>query len=678
MAGYNLQPFDGKTDFSMWQQKMKGILIQQKVFKSIDGNYVENVSDDKRDNDEYAYSSIILNLSDSVIRKVGKQNTAKELWDRLEELFTETSLPSKLILLEKNFRYKLDMSKNIEENIDEFTKQVQDIKLTGDKNIDDYTPIVLLNAIPDVYSDVKAAIKYGRDNVRLDTVINGLKSKEMDIKTNKTSQSNNEVNMVRGRTKNRNSDYKYRRHSKGRSRSRSRSRSKSRSRDDRNKDDKTKERRCYNCGIKGHYIKDCRKPKRDNRENHYKEDTNVVTENTGDVFMKFSLLLNLENLVLVSMANQKRCEIQGLGDVCLTFSDGYKLTLTNVRYVPDLNHNLISCAALEEEGLEGRWGKGIMKIMKGSLTVFKAVRKRNLLGHISQKGLELLQKEGVLSDKIEKLKFCDECVMGKQHKVQFPASQNPNPVSSSCILDYVHADVWGPSNIPTHGGNKKWKILVENQTGKKLKVLRTDNGLEFCNQSFSNLCDECGIKRHKTNPYTPQQNGVVERMNRTILEKVRCMIISSGLPKSFWGEALVTAAYLINRSPSVPLNGKIPEFVWTSHAVDISSLRVFGCSVFVHQSVDKLAPRSQKCVCIGYPDGIKGYRLWLRSQPGFKVLISKDVIFNENEMPCLDNSQDKKHANLDITFNKVEDNQQGKKVKKNLVLNFLKTLILKV
>ncbi|KAL0286258.1 UNVERIFIED_CONTAM: Retrovirus-related Pol polyprotein from transposon TNT 1-94 [Sesamum angustifolium] len=282
------------------------------------------------------------------------------------------------------------------------------------------------------------------------------------------------------------------------------------------------------------------------------------------------------------MANQKRCDIQGLGDVCLTFSDGYKLTLRNVRYVPDLNHNLMSCAALEEEGLEGRWGKGIMK-----------------------------------------------------HKVQFPASQNPNPVSSSSILDYVHADVWGPSNISTHGGNKyflsiidnfsrkvfvflmkhksdvfenfrKWKILVENQTGKKLKVLRTDNGLEFCNQSFSNLCDECGIKRHKTNPYTPQQNGVAERMNRTLLEKVRCMLISSGLPKSFWGETLVTAAFLINRSPSVPLNGQIPESVWTGNAVDISSLRVFGCSAFVHQSVDKLAPRSQKCVFIGYPDGIKG------------------------------------------------------------------------
>ncbi|KAK4380818.1 putative mitochondrial protein [Sesamum angolense] len=153
--------------------------------------------------------------------------------------------------------------------------------------------------------------------------------------------------------------------------------------------------------------------------------------------------------------------LPSLGDIFLTFKDGYKLTLKNVRYVPDLNHNLMSCAALEEEGLEGRWGKGIMKIMKGSLTVFKADRRRNLLGHISLKGLELLQKEGVLIDKIEKLKFCDECVMGKQHKVQFPASQTPNPSSSSGILDYVHADVWGPSNTPTHGENGKFWLRIK-------------------------------------------------------------------------------------------------------------------------------------------------------------------------------------------------------------------------
>ncbi|KAL0312263.1 UNVERIFIED_CONTAM: hypothetical protein Sradi_5625600 [Sesamum radiatum] len=411
MSGYNLQVFDGKSDFAIWKQKMKGILIQQKVFKAISGAYPDNASEEKIvEDDEIAYSSIILNLSDTVIRKVGTQNSAKELWENLEELYTETSLPTKLFLLEKFLKYKLDLSKNIDENIDEFTKLIQDIKLTGDKSIDDYSPIVLLNAIPDTYNDVKSAIKYGRDSVNLETVINGLKSKEIDLKTNKPSQSSNEVNMVRGRNKNRNSGYKYRRHSKNRSRSRGRSNSRPKYLDNKNRNEKQKkekdrdDRRCYNCGGRGHFIKDCKKPKKKNSN----ESANAVDENNGEVYMicdvnSVNLSANVNEWLVdsgctfhmtpfkeiltnyksgkfgsVSMANEKLCEVHGYGDVCLFFENGFKMTLKDVRYVPDLCHNLMSCAALEEEGLEGRWGKGIMKIMKGSLTIFKAEKKRNL------------------------------------------------------------------------------------------------------------------------------------------------------------------------------------------------------------------------------------------------------------------------------------------------------------
>ncbi|KAL0345393.1 UNVERIFIED_CONTAM: hypothetical protein Sradi_4370600 [Sesamum radiatum] len=276
-------------------------------------------------NDEFAYSSIILNLSNSVIRKVGKLETAKELWDRLEELFTETSLPSKLFLLEKFFRYKLDLSKNIDENVDEFTKLVQDIKLTGDKNIDDYTPIVLLNAIPETYSDVKAAIKYGRDNVSLDTVINGLKSKEMDIKTNKTNQSSSEVNFVRGRTKNRNPDYKYRKGGRV----------------------EVEARVDLSLGVEMRGLEMIAK--------HDGDDANFVSDSNGEVYM-ISDINNVQSSVnmhewlidsgcsfhmspykeifsnyktdnfgFVAMANEKLCGIKGLGDVCVTFDNGYNI-----------------------------------------------------------------------------------------------------------------------------------------------------------------------------------------------------------------------------------------------------------------------------------------------------------------------------------------------------------------
>ena len=89
-----------------------------------------------------------------------------------------------------------------------------------------------------------------------------------------------------------------------------------------------------------------------------------------------------------------------------------------------------------------------------------------------------------------------------------------------------------------------------------MKVLRTDNGLEFVSDQFNTFYTHHGIKRHKTVAGTPQQNGLAEMMNRTILEIVRCMLLGAGLPKVLWGEATNTTVYLINRVPHLPLNIK--------------------------------------------------------------------------------------------------------------------------
>ena len=189
---------------------------------------------------------------------------------------------------------------------------------------------------------------------------------------------------------------------------------------------------------------------------------------------------------------------------------------------------------------------------------------------------------------------------------------------------------------------KSWKILVENLTDKRLKTLRTDNGLEFCNDVFDKYCKSEGIPRHHTVRKTPQQNGVAERMNRTLLDKSGCMLFSAGLPKNFWGEAVVTAAYLVNRSPSSAIEFKTPEEVWTGKTPDISHLRVFGCSAYAHQKEGKLDPRAVKCVFLGFPEGTKGYRLWLKGDRGFKTINSRDVVFHETDFPCLNESSVKR------------------------------------
>jgi transposase InsO family protein len=144
------------------------------------------------------------------------------------------------------------------------------------------------------------------------------------------------------------------------------------------------------------------------------------------------------------------------------------------------------------------------------------------------------------------------------------------------VLNIVHSDICGPFDVLSTGGNKyfmtfvdeysrmiwlyhiktksdafevfkKFKTLVEKQSDKSLKVLRTDGGGEYTSTEFENYCKEQGIIHEVTAPYTPQHNGLAERRNRSILDMARSMVKQKNLPKRFWGEAVATAVYILNR-----------------------------------------------------------------------------------------------------------------------------------
>ena len=110
---------------------------------------------------------------------------------------------------------------------------------------------------------------------------------------------------------------------------------------------------------------------------------------------------------------------------------------------------------------------------------------------------------------------------------------------------------------------RQWKAMVETQIERKVKYLRSDNGTEFHSGEFEKYCRDAGIIQHYTTVGTPQQNGVAERMNRTLLERTRFMLSHAGLPQSLWAEAVTTACYLVNRSPSTAIDCKTPEEVWS-------------------------------------------------------------------------------------------------------------------
>ena len=154
---------------------------------------------------------------------------------------------------------------------------------------------------------------------------------------------------------------------------------------------------------------------------------------------------------------------------------------------------------------------------------------------------------------------------------------------------------------------------MKNQTKKKIKVLRTDNSEEFCSKEFEELCKKCGIAWQKTTPYTPQQNGVAERMNKTLMERARSMLSGAGLGQEFWAEAMETACYLVNKSPSSTLEDKTPQEVWIGKKPSPSHLRIFGCDAYIHapkEKRSKLDSKFDKCIFIRYKDGLKGYNLW--------------------------------------------------------------------
>ena len=159
----------------------------------------------------------------------------------------------------------------------------------------------------------------------------------------------------------------------------------------------------------------------------------------------------------------------------------------------------------------------------------------------------------------------------------------------------------------------EWKAMVERSTGHKVKVLRSVNEGEYTSNEFEGYLKKEGIKHKYTIPKTPEQNGVSERMNRTLVEKVRSMLRDSKLPQQFWAEALTTAVYLLNRSPmKTPLN-RTPFEEWTGEKPRVNHLKIFCCTAYTHIPKDKrkkLDSKAKKCIFLGYGGLRKGYCLY--------------------------------------------------------------------
>lgn len=167
-------------------------------------------------------------------------------------------------------------------------------------------------------------------------------------------------------------------------------------------------------------------------------------------------------------------------------------------------------------------------------------------------------------------------------------------------------------------------------SGLQILTLRTDNGVEYKSNEFLNYCRKNRIKREFTDSYSPQQNGVAERKNRTIVEMARSMLKTKSLANEFCAEAVHTSIYTLNQCPTKALLNLTPKEAWPGYKPSAAHMKVFCCTTYAHvpkEKWKKLDDKSVKCIFNGYNIETRSYKLF--DPEAKKVIISKDVVFDE-------------------------------------------------
>uniref|UniRef100_A0A1B6C2D3 Integrase catalytic domain-containing protein n=2 Tax=Clastoptera arizonana TaxID=38151 RepID=A0A1B6C2D3_9HEMI len=306
------------------------------------------------------------------------------------------------------------------------------------------------------------------------------------------------------------------------------------------------------------------------------------------------------------------------------------------------------------------------------------------LGHLNNMSVKRLSKmsTGMPSDILKcENTFCTICIEAKHTRYPF----NTVRERGSKPLHIIHSDVCGLIQPTTHDGRSYFRTCIDDYThfckvyllktkseanqyikeyineaeayfNLKAHKIRCDNGGEYVSTNLKQWCKIKGIVMDYSIPSTPQLNGTAERMNRTLLNKARAMIFDSNLTKEIWGEAVLTAAYLLNRSPFATVD-KTPAEKWYGKMPDLSRLQVFGSVGYskILGQLKKLDRRSKKMIFVGY--ALNGYRMWDGEKR--RINISRDVIFEKKNLIITQNPVDRQNVkNEDIETENEEQEEE--------------------
>ncbi|UYV70601.1 hypothetical protein LAZ67_7003642 [Cordylochernes scorpioides] len=419
-----------------------------------------------------------------------------------------------------------------------------------------------------------------------------------------------------------------------------------------------------------------------NRESHLWYLDSGATEHMVSDRSKLTNIREISSVV--ETANKQSIHVTEMGDITFKVNNkngGGSLFLKNVLIVPEIEGNLLSVGRIDKLGNTVIFENGNVKVLnqQGELLVTaprngntyyieefnNSARITKVRADIWHRRLGHLNKEAVAKTNIGEKRSdnqCTVCMESKMKKLPFSISSNKDK-RASYPLELIHSDVVGPINPRSKRGSnyfvtfiddfshytvvyfiknknevlekfKEYKNFVENFHERRIKTLRFDNGKEYCNSDFDWLLIKNGIRRQLSVPRTPQQNGVSERMNQTLLSTARCSLTESGIPITFWGDAIHTACYLRNKTPSKAIDNKIPEELWSGRESKIGYLKVFGCKSWC--SIDdchrksKFSPKAKdKDIILGVYVDLLVTTSSVESYVKFKSSIQGEVVIKD-------------------------------------------------